>query len=55
MNIWFIAILLLYVLDLGFMAAKHGEKREGEHNFWIAIVVLAIQLFLIYMAIQTGF
>ena len=54
MNGWFIAILFLCMLELGVNMAKHGERREGHHNFGSTLIGQAILISLIYMAIKTG-
>lgn len=55
MNGWFIAIVVLQVLNIGIHLAKHGENTNSKFNFYSVLVVSLISLFLIYMAIQTGF
>lgn len=55
MNGWFIALLVIYVLNLGVELGKHGKPREGKHNFWLGVVGSLIGVFLVYMAIKTGF
>lgn len=55
MNIWFIILLMFYALGLGVHTAKHGQKKEGTYNFGSALFGASIGIFLIYMAIRTGF
>lgn len=53
MNWWFILILLYFCLLLGL---KLGESnKEGSHIFWGGLIVYSISLFIIYMAVKTGF
>lgn len=42
-------------ISLGMHLSKHGEAREGEYNFWVAILSTVLGLGLTYMAIKTGF
>jgi len=55
MNGWFLAIIIIGVLNLGINLAKHGEKKNEKYNFITSLLGMAIQLTLIYMAIKTGF
>lgn len=55
MNGWFIAMIILYALSLGGEMSKHGQKREGTHNFYVTLVTCLVLVFIIYKAIQTGF
>ena len=55
MNGWFIALIVLYVLELGATMSKHGEPKTGKYNFWSTLITLLILMFVIVKAIQTGF
>lgn len=55
MNGWFIALVLIYALNLGIHTAKHGEKKDEKYSAGSAIFGAAIGIFLTYMAIKTGF
>lgn len=55
MNGWFLALIILNVLNIGINMAKHGESKNEKFNFWSALIGAAISTFLVYMAIQTGF
>lgn len=55
MNAWFLAIVLWYVLGLGIILAKHGTERKNEkYNFWSALFITGIMIFLIYKAMAVG-
>jgi uncharacterized membrane protein len=54
MNGWFIAYLILMTLSLGTELAKHGERREGTHNFWLTLITALIVVSIVYQAIKTG-
>jgi hypothetical protein len=54
MNGWFIAYLILVTLGLGTDMAKHGQPREGQHNFWVALISVIITTIIIYNAIKLG-
>lgn len=55
MNGWFIALLMMYALDLGIATAKNGQKKEGKYSFGGSLIGSAIGIFIVYMAIRTGF
>lgn len=56
MNGWFLTLILMGVLNIGIVMAKHGESKENEkYNFFITLFGVLVQIGLIYMAIQTGF
>jgi hypothetical protein len=42
-----IAILILICMESGATLVKHGEKREGEYNFFTSLISSAILLFLL--------
>lgn len=49
MNIWKIILLLLFGITLLVHANQHGQKRE-PYDFWMALIAISIELFLLYMA-----
>lgn len=55
MNIYFIILICIYILNLGIELAKHGEEKTGEHNFFNALIGSAIGIILLYFAVKTGF
>lgn len=55
MNGYFIAILLFDAMSLGIMLMKHGQPKEGKYSFWTYLFSVLIDLWLIVMAIKTGF
>lgn len=55
MNVYFIIILIMEILGLGMHLAKDGEPKEGEYNFFVSLIAVALNMFLIVMAIKTGF
>lgn len=54
MNGYLIALIVLGSMGLGIHAVKHGEDREDKYNFWISLLSLLIQFWLIYMAWPGG-
>ncbi len=40
--------ILLFIAALCFNAYKHGQPREGKHNFWISLGAGIIMLFVFY-------
>lgn len=55
MNIYFIIILVMDFLGLGIHLALHGKPKDGEYNFFTSSLSVALNIFLIVMAIKTGF
>ena len=55
MNVYFIIILILDTLGLGMHLAKDGEPKEGEYNFFVSLISVILNIFLIVMAIKKGF
>lgn len=55
MNGWFLALIIIGVLNIGIHIAKQGEKKVSEYNFLTALFGLAIEIIIVYMAIVTGF
>lgn len=45
-----IIILCLMAVGLGIDAAKHGESRKGNINFWITLFADILNLILYYYA-----
>jgi hypothetical protein len=50
MNIYLIIYLVLNVLGLGIIMAKHGEPKDGNYSFWRSLFSLGLELFLLYKA-----
>ncbi len=55
MNGWFLAMIIINVLNIGIALAKHGETKTEEYNVFTQLLGSAIGLTIIYMAIKTGF
>ncbi len=55
MNGWFIAYLIILTLKAGIHLAKHGEPVELNYSFWKVLFTAGISIWLISMAIKTGF
>ncbi len=55
MNGWFLAMVIINVLNLGIELAKHGEPRKDKYNVFSQLLGSAIGLTIIYMAVKTGF
>jgi len=41
-------ITALYMMSLGMNLAKHGQPRENKYNFWEALIMTSIILFLLW-------
>lgn len=50
MNIYSFILIGIQLIGFGIVLAKHGQKREGEHNAGMAFVVLCVTVFLVIMA-----
>ena len=55
MNYWFITICVIYTLSLGVSLAKDGEPKEGTYSFWATLISAIINVFILVMAVKTGF
>lgn len=55
MNIYFIILCFLMVLNLGVSLAKNGEAKEEKYNFWLTLFAGVFELLMIYLAIEKGF
>lgn len=55
MNGWFLAIIILFVLNLGINLTRHGEKKKENYNLWVAVIGGGVRILLTYIAIVTGF
>lgn len=55
MNYYFIALLILYAMNLGIVLTRNGEPREDKYNFFTSLISCLIVIVLTYLAIQTGF
>lgn len=55
MNGYFLAMIIINVLNIGIELAKHGEPRKDKHNVFTQLLGSTIGLTIIYMAIRTGF
>lgn len=47
-NIWNLIYLSLMILTLGIYLAKHGQKRDGNYNFWHGLISAIIYIFILY-------
>lgn len=43
-----ITIIALSAAGVGINAARHGQRREGKHNLWIALAVVAVEMSVLY-------
>ena len=48
MNFAQILAILLYGAELGMDAYRHGEPKEGEHNFFITAIAIALSAAILY-------
>lgn len=43
-----ILIIVLFSINLGINIAKHGEEKEEKYNFWLALIDILIECFILY-------
>ena len=55
MNYYFIALLMLYVMNLGIVLSRNGQPREDKYSFSTSLISSLIVIVLMYLAIKTGF
>lgn len=55
MNYYFIALLILYAMNLGIVLSRNGQPMKGKYSFFTSFISCSIIVLLIYLAIQTGF
>jgi len=51
MNIALIIIYVFCFISLLINANMHGKKKTGEHNFWVSLISIIINLVLIWWAL----
>ena len=55
MNYYFIALLMLFAMNLGINLTRHGQPRKDNYNFITSLIAVLIESVLVYFAIKTGF
>lgn len=45
-----IILLVLHILGIGIVVAKHGEPKDGKYNVFITLTAEALELWLLYKA-----
>ena len=43
-----IILIILYAISLGIIITKHGEDKEGKHNFVVTLISNAVVLGILY-------
>ncbi|NZD50507.1 hypothetical protein [Rhizobium leguminosarum] len=43
-----LTIISFAAIGVGINAAKHGHQREGKHSLWIALVVVAAEMYVLH-------
>jgi len=51
MNFGLIIFYIFALLGLLLAANLHGQKKEGDHNFWVNLISIIINLVLIWWAL----
>lgn len=55
MNYYFIALLILYAMNLGINLSRNGQPKKENYNFFTSLIAVIIEITLVYFAIKTGF
>ena len=55
MNYYFIAVLILYAMNLGIVLSRNSKPREYKYSFSTSLISSLIVIVLMYLAIKTGF
>lgn len=55
MNIFFIILIIIYILNVGIALGKHGEEKITRYNFWTTLLGSGIGMTILYFAVKTGF
>lgn len=55
MNIWFIVLICLSMMNIGLNLARDGEPRRDKYSFIGSLIGAAINIGITYMAIKQGF
>lgn len=55
MNYYFIALLMMYTMNLGIVLSRNGQPREDKYSFFTSLISCLIVVGLTYLAIETGF
>jgi len=55
MNIYFIIMIGIHLLNLGIALGRHGEHKVEKYNFWTQLIGSTIGITLLYLAVKTGF
>ena len=55
MNIYFIILILIYILNIGINIGKHEEERRAKYNMITSLIGSGIGITLLYFAVKTGF
>ena len=50
LNLWELLIILNLTTTIVIHLVKHGERRDGEYSFFIAILSSLISFFILYKA-----
>lgn len=41
-------MVILFVADVAINLALHGEKSNKEYNFWVSLISVSIEVFILY-------
>ena len=55
MNIYFIILIIIHILNIGIELGKNGEEKISKYSFPKALLGSGIGITLLYFAVKTGF
>ncbi len=55
MNIYFIILIIIYILNIGIALGKHGEEKVSRYSFPTTLLGSGIGIALLVLAVKTGF
>lgn len=55
MNICFIILTIMYILNIGIALGRHGQEKIEKYNVFTTLIGSGIGITLLYLAVRTGF
>lgn len=55
MNICFLILIIMHILNIGIALGRHGEERIQKYNVFTTLIGSGIEIALLYFAVKIGF
>ena len=55
MNIYFIILIIMHILNIGIALGKYGEDKLNRYSFLTTLLGRGIGIALLVLAVKTGF